>query len=126
MTDIKELNPTDVDLDKVELAKTRLKSKTRIWFSFLLFGWSYGSLGNLALQILWYLIPLLTANGIYQNLVTNEFTVFTSIALVFFPIWIIWGMIRMFTLNKAIDHYNRRCADYFGLNSKERQLLDIE
>lgn len=115
----------EINMEKVDMVKNRIKRKTRVWFSFLIFGWSYGSLGNLGAQAIWYLIPGLTAYGWYENYMTTDFTVFTSIAMVSLPIWIIWGLFRLATLNKAIEKYNQGLADFFGLNHEEKALLDI-
>ena len=116
---------TEINNEKVDLVKQRIRRKTRIWISFVLFGWSYGSLGNLGAQFLWYLVPAVTIYGLYENYTTSEFTVFTSIGMVSLPIWIIWSAIRMATLNKAIEKYNQELADFFGLNNEEKAMLDL-
>lgn len=115
-----------IDKEKIELAKEQLRKKSTVWFSFLLLGWSYGSLGKLGVQMLWYAIPIATAYGIYENQMTNDFTVFTSIAVLGLPSWLVWGVARMFTLNKAVEHYNRKVADFFGLNPEEKYYLGID
>jgi hypothetical protein len=125
MTNKMVMPDTEVNMEKVDLVKPRIRRKNTVWFSFLFLGWSYGSLGNLGLQILWYLIPALTAYGWYENHLTSEFTVFTSIAVVGLPIWFIWTIFRMATLNKAIERYNQELADFFGLNQEEKAYLDI-
>jgi hypothetical protein len=115
-----------IDNDKIDIVKERLRKKSTVWFSFLLLGWSYGSLGNLGIQLIWYLVTALTGYGIYENIETGEFTVFTAIALMGLPIWAIWSVVRVFTLNKAVDKYNRQIANIFGLNEEEKYALGIE
>jgi len=119
------MSKSEISLEKVELVKSRIKRKTKIWLSFLFFGWSYGSLGSLDKQILWYITTAVTAFGLYENYRTDSFTIFTSLALVGLPIWIIWTIFRLFTLNKEIDKYNQGLIDIFGLNQEEKALLDI-
>jgi Na+/H+-dicarboxylate symporter len=119
------MGKTEINKDKVDLVQHRVKRKTRIWLTFIFFGWSYGSLGNIGAQILWYAILFITAFGLYQNLTTSSFTLLTSMALVGLPITIVWGVFRLATLNKAIDQYNEGLANIFGLNEEERELLDI-
>ena len=115
-----------IDKDKIDLVKNKIRKKPTIWFSFLLFGWSYGSLGNLGIQIIWYLIPAATGIGIYQNLTTNEFSLYTAFAIIGLPLWLIWSLVRLVTLNKAIDKYNNEVANFFGLNQEEKYMLGIE
>jgi hypothetical protein len=119
------VSETEVNPEKIDMVRNRIRRKTRVWISFLLFGWSYGSLGNLGAQILWYLIPAVTVYGWYENYITSDFTVFTSIAVVGLPIWLIWAIFRVATLNKAIEKYNHELADFFGLNPDEKAVLDI-
>lgn len=63
-----------------------------IWLTFLLAGWSYGSMGQVGKQILYYL----TFGG--------------------FTIWTIY---RLFTLGKAIKSYNKSIAVKCGLTSED-------
>ena len=116
----------EIDKDKVDIVKERIRKKPVVWLSFLLFGWSYGSLGKIGIQLIWYIIPVITGIGIYHNLVNHDFTLYTAFALVGFPIWLIWSMVRLFTLNKAVDRYNREVADFFGLNPEEKYTLGID
>ncbi|MEJ2594803.1 MAG: hypothetical protein P8100_06680 [bacterium] len=116
----------EMNTDRIDMVRTQLKKKTIVWASFLLFGWSYGSLGNLTLQLLWYVIPLVSGIGIYHKLVLHEFTLYTAFALIGVPGWILWNLVRMITLNKEIDRYNRKLADIFGLSREERYSLDID
>ena len=115
-----------IDKDKVDVVKENLKNKRTIWLAFLLIGWSYGSMGKLGLQFLWYAIPLSTGIGIYQNIVTGEFTLITAFALIGLPLWVIWSIVRLFTLNKAIDQYNVQVANFFGLNNEEKDTLGLQ
>ncbi len=115
-----------IDKDKIDIVKNKLRKKSTIWFSFLTLGWSYGSLGNLGLQFIWYIIPFVTGIGIYQNTITNEFTLFTAFALIGLPLWAIWSFVRLLTLNKAVDKYNNEVANFFGLNPEEKYMLGID
>lgn len=63
-----------------------------IWLTFLLAGWSYGSMGQIAKQIFFYL----TIGGFG-----------------------LWTMYRLFTLNKAIKSYNKKVAINCGLTSED-------
>ena len=98
---------TELDNEKVALVKNQIRRKWKMWFSFLFLGWSYGSLGNRGAQIVWYLIPVITAVGFYSYDQSREFTLLTSLAIAGSGVWIIWALARILTLNKAINHYNR-------------------
>lgn len=76
------------ETEKILLAQKEQLSPTSIWLLFLFFGWSYGSMGKMGLQILWYL----TLGGCG-----------------------IWTIIRLFTLNKAIRKYNERIYEKYGV-----------
>ena len=115
----------EIDKDKIEIVKSKIRKKSTIWVSFLLLGWSYGSLGKLGLQFIWYVIPFLTGIGIYQNSNSGEFTLYTAFALIGLPLWAIWSFFRLMTLNKAVDSYNNEVANFFGLNPEEKYLLGI-
>ena len=115
-----------IDKDKIDIVKDKLRKKSTIWFSFLILGWSYGSLGNLGLQLIWYVIPFVTGIGIYQNTITNDFTLFTAFALIGLPLWTIWSFVRLLTLNKAVENYNNEVANFFGLNPEEKYMLGID
>jgi hypothetical protein len=65
---------------------------TKVWILFLLLGWSYGSLGKIGTQILYYL----TFGGLG-----------------------VWCLIRFFTLNGDIKKYNREVAERCNLNGFE-------
>lgn len=72
--------------------------KSTIWLLFLLFGWSYGSLGKIGIQILFYL----TLGGLG-----------------------IWGFVRLFTLGSAIKQYNRAVALEAGFTNAELPSLGL-
>jgi len=74
------------------------QDKSTIWLLFLFLGWSYGSLGKIGIQILYYL----TCGGLG-----------------------VWTLIRLFTLNDAIDGYNFNIAVKLGFTEKEIADLGI-
>ena len=114
-----------VDKEKIDFVKDKLRNKSALWISFLLFGWSYGSLGKPGLQLLWYVIAFYSGFGIYHNFTSQEFTIYTAFAMAFIPVWIVWSIVRGFTLNKDIERYNREIANFFGLNPEEKDLLGL-
>jgi len=69
-----------------------------VWVLFLLLGWSYGSLGKIGIQILFYL----TLGGFG-----------------------FWAFIRLFTLSSAIKSYNRKIAAEVGLTTDEMRLMGL-
>ena len=77
---------------------SRKKDSATIWLLFLLLGWSYGSLGKMGLQILYYI----TFGGLG-----------------------IWALIRLFTLNGAIKDYNRKIAIEIGLSADDIMKLGL-
>lgn len=77
---------------KLMMAQSQMKDSTTIWLLFLFLGWSYGSLGKVGLQILYYL----TFGGFG-----------------------LWALIRLFTLSGAIKDYNRQIAMRHGLTSDQ-------
>ena len=70
----------------------RKANPTLIWILFLFLGWSYGSLGSIGKQILFYI----TLGGFG-----------------------IWAIIRLFTLQGAIRHYNKKIAMELGFSNEE-------
>ena len=70
---------------------TKANSST-IWMMFLFLGWSYGSLGKMGTQIMFYL----TLGGFG-----------------------VWTLVRFFTLNDSIKQYNREVAIHAGLKSDD-------
>ena len=62
------------------------------WLLFLLFGWSYGSMGSMGKQILFYL----TLGGLG-----------------------IWALYVLFTLNSKIREYNKKAALEVGITTED-------
>ena len=87
-----------MDINKIMIYQERKANPTTIWLLFLFLGWSYGSLGKVGLQILFYV----TLGGIG-----------------------IWTLIRLFTLSGAIKEYNRGIAAQIGLSDEERTSLGV-
>lgn len=69
---------------------------SKIWLLFLLLGWSYGSMGQMGKQILYYL----TLGGLG-----------------------FWAIYRIFTLNGKVKKYNREVALRVGLAEKDMLML---
>jgi len=79
-------------------AKRQTVESTTIWLLFIFFGWSFGSMNKVGLQILYYL----TLGGFG-----------------------IWFLIRLFTLSGAIKDYNTKVCMRFGLTPEEMLQLGI-
>jgi len=88
----------ETDSNKLMIYNSRKKDSTMIWLLFLFLGWSYGSMGQMGLQIAYYL----TAGGCG-----------------------VWTLIRLFTLNKAIKEYNRQVAMEIGLSDDDIMRLGL-
>ena len=86
------------DQTKILLAQNQLANKTTTWLLFLFLGWSYGSLGKIGLQILYYI----TLGGFG-----------------------LWTLIRLFTLNEAIKEYNKNICVRIGLSADEMLMLGV-
>ena len=86
------------DQTKILLAQNQLANKTTTWLLFLFLGWSYGSLGKIGLQILYYI----TLGGFG-----------------------LWTLIRLFTLNGAIKKYNKNICLRVGLSANEMLILGV-
>ena len=80
------------------LYQSQQANPTTTWLLFLFLGWSYGSLGSIGLQILYYI----TAGGFG-----------------------LWALIRLFTLQGAIKKYNLGIAARVGLSSEEMMSLGL-
>ena len=65
---------------------------------FLFLGWSYGSMGQVGKQILFYL----TLGGFG-----------------------IWTLVRLFNLNGAIKDYNKKIAAEVGMDNQEMAILGL-
>jgi len=88
----------ETDATKMLIAQNQMANPTTVWLLFIFLGWSYGSLGNIGLQILFYL----TFGGLG-----------------------IWAFIRLFTLNGAIKSYNKQICMNAGLTTDEMMRLGI-
>lgn len=86
------------DQTKILLAQNQLANKTTTWLLFLFLGWSYGSLGKIGLQILYYI----TLGGLG-----------------------LWTLIRFFTLNRAIKKYNKNICIRLRLSADEMLMLGV-
>lgn len=78
--------------DKLFYYSERKLDSGKIWILFLFLGWSYGSMGSMGKQILYYL----TLGGFG-----------------------FWALIRLFTLNSAIKKYNKNIANQLGFSSED-------
>ena len=87
-----------MDANKLMAYESRKASTTKVWMQFLIFGWSYGSLNKIGLQILFYIT---------------------------FGCFGIWTMVRFFTLSGSIKKYNRRVAAQVGLSLQEMATLNL-
>ena len=85
-------------MEKIYYYNERKANKGSIWILYIFLGWSYGSLGRVGTQILFYL---------------------TFAGLGF------WGLVRLFTLNGAIKEYNRKIAVEVGLTTEEISKLGL-
>lgn len=84
--------------NSVIIARERMVSRGTVWLLFLFLGWSYGSLGKVGLQILYY--------------ITGGF-------------FFIGIVIRLFTLNSAITNYNRLQCIQAGCTPQEMAQLGV-
>lgn len=87
-----------MDTNKIMIYQNRKANPTTVWLLFIFLGWSYGSLGKVGLQILYYI----TLGGLG-----------------------LWTLIRLFTLSSAIKEYNRNVAMEIGLSDKEKTSLGV-
>ena len=116
----------DLDTEKIDAVKQQIRTKWKMWLSFIFLGWSYGSLGKRGIQAIWYALAVIIVYGLYEYFETKEFTIYASLSVVGFGVWIIWVLVRIFTLNRSIDLYNRSVASFYGLTDQEKQMLGIE
>ena len=75
--------------ENIMLAQNETLNKGTMWLLFLFLGWSYGSMGKVGIQVLYYF----TLGGLG-----------------------LWALIRLFTLNSAIKDYNNKIYTRYGLN----------
>jgi hypothetical protein len=87
-----------MDTNKIMIYQSRKANPTSVWLLFLFLGWSYGSLGKIGTQILFYI----TLGGLG-----------------------IWMLIRLFTLSGAIKDYNREIAAQLGLSNEEKMAMGV-
>ena len=97
-----------------------------MWLSFIFLGWSYGSLGKRGIQAIWYALAVIIVYGLYEYFETKDFTIYVSMSVVAIGVWVSWVLVRIFTLNRSIDLYNRSVASFYGLTDQEKQILGIE
>lgn len=87
-----------MNIEKQLLYQSQCIKPSTVWLLFLFFGWSYGSMDKIGLQILFYV----TAGGLG-----------------------IWMLIRLFTLSGAIKEYNRKIAMRIGFDNQELISLNL-
>lgn len=87
-----------MDTNKMLAYQNAAANPTTTWLLFLFLGWSYGSMGKIGLQILYYI----TAGGLG-----------------------FWALIRLFTLNGAIKEYNKGIAARVGMDNQEMATLGL-
>ena len=87
-----------MDTDKLLIYNQRSVNATTTWLLFLFLGWSYGSMGQVGKQILFYL----TLGGFG-----------------------IWTLVRLFNLNGAIKDYNKKIAAEVGMDNQEMAILGL-
>lgn len=85
-------------LDKNMAYSAQKLDASTIWLLFLFLGWSYGSMGSIGKQILFYI----TFGGLG-----------------------IWTLIRLFTLSGAIRDYNKEIAMRLGFDNSELVQLGL-
>jgi len=85
-------------MSTIEIYNSKKADSTKTWLLFLFLGWSYGSLGSIGKQILFYL----TLGGFG-----------------------IWTFIRLFTLNGSIKKYNKQVAKEAGMSADDMLKLGI-
>jgi hypothetical protein len=82
-----------------QFAYTQRKlNATTIWLLFLLLGWSYGSMGKIGIQILYYI----TLGGFG-----------------------IWTLYRLVTLQRAIRSYNTNIAKDLGFSTDDMSQMGL-
>lgn len=77
---------------------SRKLNKTNMWLLYLFFGWHYGSISSIWLQLLFYF----TLGGFG-----------------------LWSFILLFFINSNVDDYNRRIALELGLNQNDLRQLGL-
>jgi hypothetical protein len=87
-----------MDTDKLLIYNQRSINKSTVWLLFLFLGWSYGSMDQVGKQILYYL----TLGGLG-----------------------VWTLVRLFTLNGAIQDYNKKIAAEVGMDNQEMASMGL-
>lgn len=87
-----------MNADKLMMYQMRRVDSPVIWLLFLFLGWSYGSMDRIGTQLLFYV----TLGGFG-----------------------IWWLVRLFTLQGAIDNYNRKIAREVGFTPEDMYHLGI-
>ena len=87
-----------MDTTKLLLYNQRCVNKSTTWILFLFLGWSYGSMNQVGKQILFYL----TLGGLG-----------------------VWTLVRLFTLNGAIQDYNKKIAAEVGMDNQEMASMGL-
>lgn len=85
-------------MDKLFIYNERKLGSTNMWLLFLLLGWSYGSMGNMGKQILFYV----TFGGLG-----------------------IWSLYVLFTLNDKVKQYNKDIAIQAGFSNEELLMMGL-
>lgn len=89
---LKEQNELNIMMQSYNNRKV---SSGTIWITFLLLGWSYGSMNSMGKQIFYYL----TLGGLG-----------------------VWTLYRLFTLNSSVKRYNRKQAMNAGITDNAQLL----
>ena len=84
--------------EKLAFYNERKIESSKIWILFLFAGWSYGSMGQVGKQVLFYL----TLGG--------------------FGLWTIY---LLFTLGNKVKKYNRNIATQVGLSQEDISMLGL-
>ena len=87
-----------MDTNKLIIYNGRKVDSTTILLLHVFLGWSYGSLGKMGLQILFYI----TCFGCG-----------------------VWWLVRIFTLSNDVKQYNRQIASQLGFSSEEMLSLGL-
>jgi len=119
------LQQNTLDPTKVEMVKRQKKNKVLLYLAFVLLGWSYGSFGKIGMQTVYYVLPLFAISNIWITKQTHEFDIYSGMAIVGVFIWVVWFLSRLYTLNKDINEFNRKLADYYNLTNEERKEAGI-
>jgi len=85
-------------MTEIDIYNNKKVDSTKIWLMFIFLGWSYGSLGSMGKQVLFYL----TLGGFG-----------------------IWTFIRLFTLGGSIKKCNKKIAIDSGLSSDDMLKLGL-